>query len=188
MLFDLGYRKDWHRLVPQTVDLLETAWPGIKVEKDIVEILHEGGVGSGRDGGVEAVILSHSHFDHIGSIAALPKDVDLIVGPTFREVMMPGFPTNKQSSFYEADFDGRNVFEVPFNREQRIGRFESCGYFGDGSVQLLNVPGHAPGHICVLLRTTPDTHVLQGGDTTHFVGMSSLLVRIDNALATVQVR
>lgn len=172
MLFDLGCRKDWHNLVPQTVDLLENNWAGIKVEKDIVEILKDGGVSFGS-GGIDAVILSHSHFDHIGSISSLPKDVDLIVGPTFKEVMVPGFPTNEQSSFYEADLEERTIFEVPFATGKTVGRFESYDYFGDGTLQILNAPGHAPGHICALVRTTADTYVLLGGDTSHFVGKSS---------------
>ena len=171
VLFDLGCRKDWRNLVAQTVDLLENNWPGIKVEKNITETLSEGGVDFGKDGGIEAVILSHWHFDHIGDIASLPKAVDVVVGPTFRDVMMPGYPANKSSSFHEADFEGRNLFEVPFDAEIAVGKFQSYDYFGDGSLQLLNAPGHAPGHICALIRTTPDTYVLLGSDTCHFVGM-----------------
>ena len=114
-LFDLGCRKDWQNLIPQTVDLLENQWPGIKVEKDITEILEDGGV---KSDDISAAILSHSHFDHVGNIASLPKSVDLVVGPTFKDVMIPGFPANEDSSFHEADFEGRKVFEIPFRSER----------------------------------------------------------------------
>jgi hypothetical protein len=35
----------------------------------------------------------------------------------------------------------------------------------------LNVPGHTVGHICGLVRTTPDTFVLLGGDACHHAGV-----------------
>ena len=43
-------------------------------------------------------------------------------------------------------------------------------YFGDGSLYVLNVPGHAIGHVSALVRTTPDTAVFMGGDVCHFTG------------------
>lgn len=29
----------------------------------------------------------------------------------------------------------------------KIGNFDACDYLGDGSVYILNVPGHAVGHV-----------------------------------------
>jgi glyoxylase-like metal-dependent hydrolase (beta-lactamase superfamily II) len=172
LLFDLGCRKDWWNLVPQTAELLSNSWPGIKVEKDMAEILAEGDVRFGDGGsGVMKVILSHHHFDHIGDLSALPTEVEVIVGPGFKEAHMPGYPSNANSSFHEADFEGRNVFEVPLEKGTKIGRMESYDLFGDGSVQILNAPGHTVGHICALIRTTEDSYLLLGGDTCHFVGI-----------------
>lgn len=156
--------------MPQTVELLNGAWPGIKVEKEITEILEEDGITFGGGGGVKKVILSHNHFDHIGNLSVLPKDVEIVVGPGFKEAQMPGYPANKDSSFHEADFLGREVFEVPFESSTKIGKMQSYDLFGDGSVQILNSPGHAVGHICALVRTTEDSYILMGGDTCHFVG------------------
>lgn len=81
---------------------------------------------------------------------------------------MPGYPTKEGSPFWEADFIGRNVIEAPFNT--KIGQFDAWDYFGDGSVYVLNVPGHAVGHVSALVRTTPDTAVFLGGDVCHFTG------------------
>ena len=173
LLFDLGCRKDWWNLVPQTVDLLEGSWPGIKVDKDVKEILEDGGVRFAEKGmdGVSKVILSHSHFDHVGDLSALPKEVEVVVGPAFKKAMMPGYPTNAESTFHEAELAGRDVFEVSFGPSTKIGKFESYDLLGDGSIQILNSPGHAVGHICALVRTTDDSYLLLGGDTCHFVGM-----------------
>ena len=60
--------------------------------------------------------------------------------------------------------------EVPFSDKRKIGRFQAYDYFGDGSFSILNVPGHAIGHISALVRTSQDTFVFLGGDVCHFGG------------------
>ena len=188
LLFDLGCRKDWWNLVPQTVELLDTSWPGIKVDKDIPEVLAEGNMKFGEGGGVTKVILSHNHFDHIGDLSTLPTEVEVIVGTGFKEAQMPGYPSNANSSFHEADFVGRNVFEVPFEKGTKIGKMESYDLFGDGSVQILNAPGHTVGHICALIRTTEDSYLLLGGDTCHFVGMPGCILGLDPLILLTMIQ
>ena len=56
LLFDLGCRKDWQNSVPHIVDLLHKAVPGLKVDKNVTEILEEGGV---KLQDIKAFILSH---------------------------------------------------------------------------------------------------------------------------------
>ena len=173
--------------MPQTAELLSNSWPGIKVDKDIAEILAEANVQFGS-GGVTKVIVSHHHFDHIGDLSVLPKEVELIVGPGFKEAQMPDYPSNANSSFHEADFEGRNVFEVPFDEGTKIGRMESYDIFGDGSVQVLNAPGHTIGHICALIRTTEDSYLLLGGDTCHFVGMPVFTIKLPPLVSLIIVQ
>ena len=120
---------------------------------------------------VEAFVLSHWHFDHCGNPSALPKKINLLVGPGFREAFMPGYPDRQDSPLNQADYEGRDVVEVPFDDGLKIGAFQAHDYFGDGSFYIMNVPGHAVGHICGLVRTTPDTFVLLGGDCCHHTGM-----------------
>lgn len=60
--------------------------------------------------------------------------------------------------------------EISFDDGLRIGKFRAHDYFGDGSFYLLDVPGHAIGHMCGLARTTPTTFMLLGADTCHFAG------------------
>lgn len=185
----MGTRVDWENSPPHIVDLLKTALPGLKVKKDVTEVLTEGGVDLGK---VKAFILSHwyrsfpspkrkligfgtdrrdtcRHFDHCGNISRLPQSVDLIVGPGFKDEFFPGYPAKEGSPFWEQDFKGRNVIEAPFNL--KIGKFDAWDYFGDGSVYVLNTPGHATGHVSALIKTTPDTAIFMGGDLCHFTGM-----------------
>jgi hypothetical protein len=60
--------------------------------------------------------------------------------------------------------------EIGFETDLKIGQFRAHDYFGDGSFYLLDVPGHAIGHMCGLARTTPTTFMLLGADACHFAG------------------
>lgn len=168
LLFDLGCRKDWPNSVPEISAMLHARMPGFRVAKSVPSILAEGGVNVNN---VEALVLSHWHFDHCGAPSELPKSVKMIVGPKFRETFLPGYPAKPDSPFHEADFEGREVVEVPFSDDLKIGQFQAHDYFGDGSFYVLNVPGHAVGHISALVRTTADTFVFLGGDVCHFTGV-----------------
>ena len=103
-----------------------------------------------------------------GNISQLPQSVDLIVGPGFKDEFLPGYPAKEGSPFWESDFKGRNVIEAPFN--MKLGQYDAYDYFGDGSLYILDVPGHATAHISALVRTTPDTAIFMGGDVCHFTG------------------
>jgi hypothetical protein len=43
VLFDLGIRKDWENLIPSTVARLKGSGTEVKVEKELVDILRDGG-------------------------------------------------------------------------------------------------------------------------------------------------
>ncbi|KAI5294476.1 hypothetical protein KEM52_003932 [Ascosphaera acerosa] len=69
--------------------------------------------------------------------------------------------------FIELDFTGPDSF--------KIGQFPAIDYFGDGSFYLLDAPGHAPGHICGLVRTKTssedgDTFIMLAADAIHHAG------------------
>ena len=168
LLFDLGCRKDWENSVPRITGLLSGHVNGLKVTNDVLDILAEGNVDINN---IEALVLSHWHFDHCGAPSKLSKSTKMIVGPKFRETFLPGYPSKEDSPFHEADFKDREVIEVPFSDDIKIGRFQTYDYFGDGSFYILNVPGHAVGHISALVRTTPETFVFLGGDVCHFNGV-----------------
>lgn len=71
-----------------------------------------------------------------GNISALPKSVDLIVGPGFKNEFLPGYPSNEKSPFWESDFKDRNVIEAPFN--MKIGKYEAWDYLGDVGIFVAN--------------------------------------------------
>lgn len=167
VLFDLGMRKDWENLAPAIVGQIRNVGTKITVDKGVADILHDGGV---KPDTIEAIIWSHYHCDHIGDVSTFPKSTALVVGPDFREHLVPGYPTDKDAPIRESDYEGRPLRQIEFDDSSiMIGQFRATDYFGDGSFYLLDSPGHAVGHMCALCRTTtsPDTFIFLGGDCAH---------------------
>lgn len=169
LVFDLGLRKDWWNCSPFLIDRFKKGGYVIHVEKSVREILEEGGFDATK---LEAVVWSHWHFDHTGSPAEFEKSTAIIVGPGFRDHILPGYPANQSSSILESDYEDRELIELSFTSGLKIGGLEALDYFGDGSLYFLNSPGHAHGHICALARVTagPPSFILMGGDAWHHCG------------------
>ncbi|PQE09711.1 metallo-beta-lactamase superfamily protein [Rutstroemia sp. NJR-2017a BBW] len=168
VLFDLGVRTDWKNLAPSVVDpMVANNW-GISAEKDMPTILTEQDIPLSS---ISAVIWSHHHFDHTGNPALFPPSTALVVGPGFKSAYLPGYPANQKSPILESDYAGRELREIEFDQQLKIGRFNAHDYFGDGSFYLLDAPGHTVGHLCALARisTAVDEEVMSG-DACHHGG------------------
>ncbi|KPI35373.1 uncharacterized protein AB675_9978 [Cyphellophora attinorum] len=162
-MFDLGTRKDYWNSPPWTIARIEAAIPGVRIEKDVTEILQEKGMKLSE---INDIIWSHSHWDHIGSPYLFPPSTNLCYGKGTGP--FPGYPANPNSALNQADFEGRKCIEIDYDME--IGPYPAHDFYGDGSLHLLDTPGHWPGHMCALARTTPDTFLFLGGDICHFAG------------------
>ncbi|KAK0368150.1 metallo-beta-lactamase superfamily protein [Colletotrichum limetticola] len=167
VLFDLGVRKDFENLSPPIQNWMKESGTTCSVEKDVREILEEGGVKAGE---IESIIWSHWHWDHIGDPSRFPTSTSLIVGPGFKDIIMPGYPTKPGSPVLDSDFAGRELRELSFAKSTiKVGSFPAIDYFGDGSFYILDAPGHTVGHVNAIARVTtgPDSFILMGGDTCH---------------------
>lgn len=171
LLFDMGSRKDWWNLPPVVTTAIQgKGVPGIRIVKDIDEILSDGGVDPTD---IDAVVWSHYHWDHTGNIQRFPPSTDIVVAAGFKESFLPGYPTEPRSPFHEDDFKGRTIHEIAFEGDRclRIGGLRAFDFFGDQSFYILDTPGHTAGHVSGLVRTTAETFVFLGGDISHFPAM-----------------
>jgi len=170
IMFDLGIRKDIENATPAN-----TKWfklpngPKVIVERDVASQLRDGGVDLES---INAIIWSHSHIDHIGDTSKFPSSTELVLGPGSIGSLFPLYPENPESGVQKSDFAGRKVTEIQMEDfDLDIGGFKAHDYFGDGSFYVLNVPGHAVGHVAALARVTPLTFIFLGADTCHHAGM-----------------
>ncbi|KAE9368315.1 Metallo-hydrolase/oxidoreductase [Stipitochalara longipes BDJ] len=169
ILFDAGVRKDYWNYSPLITNRFAAAVniKGLRVDKGVDEVLTEASV---ELGSVNAVVWSHWHFDHVGDMSLFPSTTKIVVGPGFKENLLPGYPANLESPLLESDYVGKEMEEISFEDRLKIGQFRAHDFFGDGSFYLLDVPGHAIGHMCGLARTTESSFVLLGADACHFAG------------------
>lgn len=162
VFFDLGLRPDVENLSP--VGQGYTRSIRVEGKNDVVDVI--------GDMKIDALIWSHHHFDHIGDISRFPPETEVVVGPGIKKEYFPAYPTNPDSWLLESDYQGRTVHELEFRSGEalNIGGYDAIDYFKDGSFYLLDCPGHTVGHICALVRTTPNSFILLGGDCCHHAG------------------
>ncbi|KAI0175522.1 beta-lactamase-like protein [Hypoxylon sp. FL1284] len=171
IVFDLGVKKDWWNLPPQTVQRFKDTGVTLEVPKSVREVLDEHGVDTK---GIEALVWSHTHFDHTGDPSDFESSAALIVGPGCKSEILPGYPADPNTPLsLERYYVGREVHELDFSRSGiKIGKLLAIDYFGDGSFYFLDTPGHCKGHVSGLARVTsnPDSFILMGGDAFHHCG------------------
>lgn len=102
ILFDCGSRKDWWNLSPVTSISIKEGIPALNVVKNVSEILAEGGVDTKT---INSIIWSHWHWDHIGNAALFDQSTEIVVGPGFKDALLPGYPAKIDSPVLEADFE-----------------------------------------------------------------------------------
>ncbi|UGT59221.1 MBL fold metallo-hydrolase [Nocardia asteroides] len=111
---------------------------------------------------IEFVLPTHLHWDHVSGLLELPDRVPVrlpaverdwaLAGPRAPIGVARGPLRNRTTEPLE--LDGPPVFGFP----------RSHDLFGDGSVLLLDLHGHTPGSVGVLLAVDDGTRVLLAGD------------------------
>jgi len=167
LLFDLGVRKDIEKLPPRVHEFVNGCGGAVIVEKGVDESLKSGGI---VPEGVNYIITSHAHWDHSGDPSLFPK-AKFLVGAECRSLFQPGYPEDPTSGFPTGLYpeDRTTYLDTAGADWKELGPFpKALDLFGDDSLYLIDAPGHLPGHINILARTSEDGGwVYLGGDSAH---------------------
>jgi N-acyl homoserine lactone hydrolase len=108
---------------------------------------------------VKYVGISHYHGDHIGQAGSFPQ-ATLLIGKGDWDALTasPPPPGANPAPVSHWISGGGKVEAVPRDKD----------VFGDGSVIMLDMPGHTPGHHSLLVRLKEKGPVLLTGDLAHF--------------------
>jgi N-acyl homoserine lactone hydrolase len=108
---------------------------------------------------IKFVGISHYHGDHTGQVASFP-DATLLIGKGDWDVLTDPKPNPaaNPANFARWISGGGKVEPVVGDKD----------VFGDGSVIMLNTPGHTPGHHSLMVNLKQTGTVLITGDLAHF--------------------
>jgi N-acyl homoserine lactone hydrolase len=108
---------------------------------------------------IKFVGISHYHGDHVGQLASFPQ-ATLLIGKGDWEVVTDGKSAAVANpANFEHWISGGGKVE-PLSGDKDV--------FGDGSVVMLNTPGHTPGHHSLLVKLKDMGNVMISGDLAHF--------------------
>jgi glyoxylase-like metal-dependent hydrolase (beta-lactamase superfamily II) len=192
IVFDLGIRKTLDNYPAPIRKHLTTRIP-LSTSPDVSESL---GYGSLTPQDIDLVILSHVHWDHVGT----PSDFttsNFVVGHGALELLRGGADPTKTGghSHFEPDLlpqdrtleladpnprrdvadavvNGVNghgaASQLPNMTWQPFAHFpHAIDVFRDGSLFIIDAPGHLQGHLNLLARTGPTSWVYLAGDACH---------------------
>jgi N-acyl homoserine lactone hydrolase len=105
---------------------------------------------------IEVIGISHYHYDHTGQAKLFPQARLLLGKGDVQVLRTPDSPRAKPLAHW-INGDGK-VEEINGDKD----------VFGDGSVLMLDLPGHTPGHHGLLVKLARTGYVLLSGDLAHF--------------------
>lgn len=130
-------------------DLGDGLAPGPSLEAQLGKL----GVAPGE---IRFVSVSHGHWDHSGNAGLFARST-WIVNPDERAAM---FDDEARATQAMDDYGALEVSDTVL-----IG--DDHDVFGDGSVQVIQSPGHTVGHTVLLLRLADAGPILLSGDLWH---------------------
>ncbi|PWW74178.1 Metallo-hydrolase/oxidoreductase [Tuber magnatum] len=165
LLWDVGVRNDISAHPPAMQALFE-AFLHPYVPEDAPTGLSRNGVAPES---IDYVFCSHAHFDHTGDPDRFPN-ANIVYGAGTQAHVRPAYPIDPESRYLESLFPEGRTLELTkrdFKPTEGLAPWDAaCDFFGDGSLLLIDAPGHMPGHMIALTRVEGG-YLLLGGDSCH---------------------
>lgn len=105
---------------------------------------------------IRFLVLSHGHWDHSGQAGLFDRSA-WIVNPAERAFM---FDEESRASASMDDYGALEGVATSLITDDH-------DVFGDGSVTIIQAPGHTPGHTVLLVRLAERGPILLSGDLWH---------------------
>ncbi|CAC9889525.1 unnamed protein product [Aureobasidium pullulans] len=183
IMFDMGLRSDIMRYTGNQRAHFQNRIP-YSLGRSIASQLQQEGLNPTTD--IDMIILSHVHYDHHGD----PQDfvgAKFIVGSGSCGVLKNGLTGAGSHQHFQSDLlppdrtfelpstnDPHGSFPSPLPGAEVKGRWSPLGPFpsamdliGDGSIYIVDSPGHLPGHLNLLCRVGSRSWIYLGGDSCH---------------------
>ncbi|KAH6964700.1 hypothetical protein HG530_004068 [Fusarium avenaceum] len=163
-LFDLGLRRDTGTYTPQIQQHLKSRLP-MHTTPDVLQSLVDGGL---KASDIDEVILSHIHWDHIGTPTDF-REAKFMVGAGSLSLLQTGLNGHMSHSNFQQDlFEGLNAVELSDpGGWDLIGGLKMLDLRNGGYLYVVDSPGHLTGHIALLARVGVQKWVLLIGDACH---------------------
>lgn len=181
IVFDLGLKRDISAYPVAQQAHIAQRQPTI-TSPDAAASLRAGGLDPAKD--VDIVILSHVHWDHVGTPEDFPTSKFIVGSGTLHLLKHGAGPLYPAEIFNANELPQDRTFELPpviagtstaakqqtEHRWQPLAEFPAVvDLFGDGSIYVVDSPGHLYGHVNLLARLAEKKWVYLGGDCCHDV-------------------
>jgi len=136
----------------------------VKPPSDVLDLctsLEQAGISAAR---LDFALPTHLHWDHVAGLLDLP-DLPMRVHSTERSWAMTGDVAPVGG--VRRAVQGRPIEEFELDGPPVLTFTRSHDLLGDGSVTLVDLAGHTPGSVGVLLRTTRGPVLLAGDAAWH---------------------
>ncbi|MEL7444491.1 MAG: N-acyl homoserine lactonase family protein [Pseudomonadota bacterium] len=118
---------------------------------------------------VRKAVISHLHFDHVGGISDIPQ-ADLLVSEDEWAQLSEPHPEREWILREHIEAEGAQWTPIRFQPTEDP-QFKTFGgafdIMGDGSLILLPTPGHTPGSMSLLVRSSSGPPTLLVGDLVY---------------------
>ncbi len=149
MLWDTGFPLKFLK-APLTED------QGVTLERSLTDQLAQINI---KPDDIDKVAISHYHYDHVGQASQFPKATLVIAKDDLTALEQTPLPPYADRQALSPWLEGNSPIE-PISGDYDV--------FGDGTVMMMDMPGHTAGSHALLVRLPESGSVLLSGDTVHF--------------------